>query len=296
MNPMIMHINYGEMTYDSYGDRTVDDICKIAATLGFDGVEFRAKPPRELMSAGVEAYVRQIGEAKKKYGLSQILFGVSVANCINEDPALREQSIKGALEMAKLAQEYCGTELCNTFGGLIRNTDPKADPYDYSQHGSAIATKEQWEDTVESFQKLGEGLTRLGMKFAFETHMNYIHDLPAPTAKLVKAIDSAAIGVNMDFGNTVYFKEHPTLEEAIELYGEKLFYTHLKNSSAIPGSPYRMACGLGDGDINHRAYWKKLKSMNYQGPVGIEAPRTGDRIWFAQQDLGYFRNVVESDL
>ena len=48
MNPIIMHINYGEMTWDSYGKRSVDDICKIAAELGFDGIEFRGVVPKDI--------------------------------------------------------------------------------------------------------------------------------------------------------------------------------------------------------------------------------------------------------
>ena len=38
MNPVIMHINYGEMGFNSFGCRSVDDICRMAAEIGFDGV------------------------------------------------------------------------------------------------------------------------------------------------------------------------------------------------------------------------------------------------------------------
>ena len=39
MNKVIMHINYAEVFSDSYGKKTVDDICRQAAEIGFDGIE-----------------------------------------------------------------------------------------------------------------------------------------------------------------------------------------------------------------------------------------------------------------
>ena len=69
MNKAIMHINYGELTYSSYGKKTIDDICKQAAEIGFDGIEFRGLPPKQLSSLSFKEYATQIADAKKKYGL-----------------------------------------------------------------------------------------------------------------------------------------------------------------------------------------------------------------------------------
>jgi len=53
-------------------------------------------------------------------------------------------------------------------------------------------------------------------------------------------------------------------------------------------------CGLGDGVINNREFLHILKSKEYQGPFCIEAPRQGDREWFAKQDIAYIRTLLES--
>lgn len=291
MNPIIMHINYGENGFNSFGDRSIDDICRMAANTGFDGIEFRGAKPVELKQLSFREYAEQIGAAKKKYGLTEILFGIAVADCCDADSSKRKQSVEAALEMAKIAQELCGTRVCNTFGNVIKSADPAVSAGAYQYHGSSAATEEQWKLTVDTFRQLGEGLEALGMRFAFETHMNYIHDLPAAARKLVDAIDSPAIGINMDYGNTVYFPERPTLEETIELYGDKLFYTHMKNSLMVPGTDKRFPTALSEGEINHRNYVKKLASCGFEGPVGIEAPRAGDRIWFASQDLAYVKTL-----
>ena len=291
MNKAIMHINFGEINYASYGRRSIDDICRMAAEIGFDGIEFRGEPPAELEQLSFREYAQQIAAGKQKYGLSEILFGIAVGECTNPDKAIRDRCIETAVEKAKIAQELCGTRVCNTFGARITSQDPKAVPYKYEFHGSAAATDSMWELTVDSFRRIGRQLEALDMKFAFETHMYYLHDLPAPTRKLVDLIDSPAIGVNMDYGNMVYFPNIPSVEETIDTYGEKLFYTHLKNSAVVPGANTRMATALGDGDINHRLYLEKLQEIGFTGPVGIEAPRSGDRVWFAHQDFAYFSHL-----
>ena len=133
------------------------------------------------------------------------------------------------------------------------------------------------------------------MKFAFETHMNYIHDLPNPSKKLVDEIGSPNIGINMDFGNTVYFPTFPNLEETIDLYGDKLFYTHLKNSVKIAGAKRNFPVALSDGMINHRIYLTKLKEVGFTGHIGIEAPRPGDRSFYAKNDLDYIKSIIKEE-
>ena len=294
MNKTIMHINYGEITYDSYGKKSIEDICKQAADIGFDGIEFRGVPPIELSDLSFKEYATQIAAASKKFGLSGILFAIGISDCTNEDKEVRAKAIANAVEMAEIVSDTCGTTVCNTFASIIRSPISTAPGTSYEFHGSAVATQNDWDLTVDTFQEFGKKVEKLGIKFGFETHMNYIHDLPEPAKKLVDLIDSPVIGINMDYGNTVYFPVRPTVEETIDIYGDKLFYTHLKNSSSVPGSNLRMATALGDGEINHRIYLAKLKEVGFSGPIGIEAPRGGDRVWFSQQDFNYYKSVINS--
>lgn len=293
MNKTIMHINYGEMTFNDYGNNTIDSICKMAAETGFDGIEFRGNPPTNLADMPFEEYATQIADCKKKYGLSDIVFNFHLNACTNSDKEARQKDIDTVIEKVRLVNDLCGTTLCNTIASKHVSKIPTAPAKGYEFHGSAAATAEEWDLTVDAYQKLGRELEKVGVRFAFETHMFYIHDLPSTTKKLVDLIGSPAVGVNMDFGNTVYFPKHPSVEETIDLYGDKLFYTHLKNSSPIPNTNMRIAAGLGEGEINHRVYLKKLKEIGFAGPIGIESPRSGDREWYAKQDFAYFKSVME---
>ena len=288
-NTVIMHVNFAEFPRaGEFDGKSIDDICRMAAELGYEGVEFRSRLPGCLGNATSEDYYRQIAEGKKKYGLKEILLGVVVADCMNPDKEVRAEAVKTAIKKAQLISDLCGTTVCNTNAVPIRSTDTSIDPRAFEFHGSAAATEEMWNLTVDTYQQIGKGLEPLGVKFAFETHMRYIHDLPEPSRKLVDLIDSPMIGINMDYGNTAYFPKKPTVTETIDIYGDKLFYAHLKNSVNKQG------CALAEGEINHRVYLKKLRDVGFSGPIAIEAPRPGDRTWFAQQDLAYYKAVVAS--
>lgn len=289
-NPIIMHINFCEVSFATFG-KTVDDVCRKAKEWGYDGVEFRANVPNDLILS-VEEYVDQIAAAKKKHGIKEILFGIDVNGVANEDPAVRAKAVEDAIKFFKLANKKCGTTVCNTFGDNVVSRDGRAPASNYNYHGSTVATEQQWDWTVEGFKKIGAELEKLGMKAGFETHMNYIHDTPQASKKLVDLIDSPAIGLNMDYGNMVYFVNVPDPVETVKLFGDKIVHMHLKNSIYI-GDEKRMPTALGEGEINHRLYMKALKEIGYEGPIGIEAPRGGDREWYAKKDLEYFKDVAK---
>ncbi|MEG2857681.1 MAG: TIM barrel protein, partial [Clostridia bacterium] len=97
--------------------------------------------------------------------------------------------------------------------------------------------------------------------------------------------------VNMDYGNTIYFHNVPSPADTVKLYGDKLFYMHLKNSVGMGGERHPVA--LWDGEINHRTYMQAVLASGFKGPIGIEAPRGGDREWFARQDLDYFKALAD---
>lgn len=288
MNNVIMHVNFGELRWNYYGRKSIEDIVKMAAKIGFDGIEFRDNPPVELSHLSYEEYVTEIARCKEKYGLKQILMAANLAEATGKPKDERDKEIERVLKCVEFANKTCGTTVFNAFAKAFVSDKGANLSVDY--HGSAAATEKDWEETVEVFKIAAKRLEELGVKFAFETHMRYLHDTPAASKKLVDLIDSPAIGINMDYGNTVYFKEYPTVEETIDLYGDKLFYTHLKNS--VPKDELkRTATALSSGEINHRNYIRKLKETGFSGPIGIEAPRVGDREWYALEDFTYFKMI-----
>ncbi len=293
-NKIIMHINYAELPGKPLGGKSIDEICEFAARCGYDGIEFRGKVPEVLGNISFQKYAEIIAKAKDNYGLSEILFRLDIPECTDESEEKRQEAIAGIIKKAELAKNVCGTKVCNTTAKKYFSPIKSAPSDDYAFHGSTAVTEREWQLTAEAYSQVGKALEKIGVKFAFETHMGYIHDLPETSKRLVDMIESPAVGINMDYGNTVYFSGIPSVEEAIDIYAEKLFYVHLKNSIRVPGDYRRIPTALSDGEINHRSYLSKLFDTGYCGPIGIEAPRSGDRLLYAKQDLNYLKSVIES--
>ena len=288
-NHVIMQINYAERAGGNFGRRSIAEVCAFAKGLGFDGIEFRGDIPTEMTHLSFREYVEEIAKGKRESGLSDILFGFNLLDCIN--PEKKDAQIADIIEKVKILREVCGSEVCNVSASWISAPEGGTPWYHYC--GSMCAKEEEWALTADAFSRIAPTLEQIGLRFAFETHMGYIHDYPATAKRLVDMIGSPMIGINLDYGNTVYLKNCPPITQAIDDCGDKLFYTHLKNSTALPETNgLRLSTALGEGDIDHRVYMEKLEDTGYTGPIGIEAPRQGDRIWYARCDMEYMKRLM----
>jgi sugar phosphate isomerase/epimerase len=286
-NKVIMHINYCEQ------GQTIPELCRKAADWGFDGIEFRGK--RAGVQEAPEEYLDQITRAVVAAGLSEVLFGYPTPNMMLADPAERAREIEAGLKFYAMAKARLGDRftLSNAFTGALTNPD-KSVPYaQYERNGSGCATADHWQWATEGYRIIGDAVAKIGIRLAFETHMGYLHDTPFAAMKLVDLIGKPSIGINLDYGNAVYFQKNPSLAETIPALGRRILYTHLKNSMALPTGG-RIPTSLGDGDINHREYLRLLRDIDFTGPIGIEAPRPGDREGFAKPDLLYIRSVMQN--
>lgn len=285
-NKVIMHINYCEQ------GQTIPKLCQKAAEWGFDGIEFRGK--RTGVQETTEEYLDEIARSMKKAGLKEVMFGYPTPNMMLTDAAARAKEIEQGVRFYEMARKRLKSwfNVSNAFTGGLTHPD-KTIPYSqYERHGSGCATEDQWKWAAEGYQIIGDAVAKLGVRLAFETHMGYLHDTPLAAKKLVDLIGKPSIGINLDYGNAVYFQKNPSLAETISALGQSIFYTHLKNSIGLP-SGGRIPTGLADGQINHREYLRLLKQFGFTGPIGIEAPRPGDREWYAQQDLAYIKSVMK---
>jgi len=283
--PIIMHINYCEQ------GQTLEDLCRKAADWGFDGIEFRRK--RGGVEETTEEYLDALEAGVKAAGIEHVLFGFPGPLLVNPDAAERDEEVRDAVAFYKHVSERLGVKTVNLLTGVLKNSDTSIPYSDFVKHGSFIATDEHWEWQVKGCQDMADSLKDVDIRFGFETHMVYMHDTVDAAMKLVTRIDRPSIGVNLDYGNIIFYDEHPSLDAAVEAVRGKLHYVHLKNSAPVRGTPARLATSLSEGEINNRQFVRRLIQIGYDGPICIEAPRGGDREWFAQQDLAYVRALLK---
>jgi sugar phosphate isomerase/epimerase len=283
-HPVIMHINYCEQ------GQTIPEAFRKAAAWGYDGIELRG--PGDAYESP-QAYIDEVTEAADKSGLKHVLFGAPTANMMLPDGDDRKREVETNIQFYRMAKDQLGERftITNAFTGSLFNP-VKGVPYEkYELHGSFCATDEQWEWAIEGYRIIGEAMAEIGVRIALETHMCYLHDTPTAAKKLVDQIDNSSIGVNLDYANQLYLASQPTVGEEIETLDSSLFYVHLKNIISRPSCGH-FQVGLADGTFNNREFLRELKSTNYSGMIGVEAPRSGDREWFAQQDLAYVRSLL----
>jgi sugar phosphate isomerase/epimerase len=283
-NPIIMHCNYAEQ------GQTIDQMCDLAASVGYEGIEFRRKRAGE--GETPEQYLDAVARAVERTGLEHVLFGGPGCDLMQADADARARDLDEYIAFFRDAAKRFDLSVCNTMAGPLLNTD--AAYYEFEKNGSAIATDEQWQWATEGFQTLGDLAAELGFKLAFETHNGYIHDLAAPSRKLIDLIDRPSVGVNMDLGNILLHVEGESTPEAVRICGDRTYMVHLKNFFQLPGATHQnwVQCALGDGIINNREFLECLGNVGFAGPLAIEAPRPGDRQWFARQDLEYLRSLL----
>jgi len=280
---IIMHINYCEQ------GQTLEETCEKAVSWGYDGVEFRSK--RFNVTEDFNEYLETIYKASKKYGLGYVLFGGGNPDVISDDPDIRDASLEYSEKFYPRAKEMFGFEVCNLFLGALLNPSKEIPYAKFAKHGSFIALDKHWERAEKGLKQLAVIAKNNDFKFAMETHPNYMHDCIEATMKLVKISGSENIGVNLDYINSNVVPGGMSIEDALEIIGDRLYYVHLKNIIKLSDGG-RIRIGLGDGEYNNRHIIKELKETGYKGPICVEAPRQGDREWFAQQDLAYIKSVI----
>lgn len=283
MSAVLLHINYFEQ------GQSLERACRLTREVGADGIEFRRKAG-DFSGTDLE-YLDEVSAALDRHPLEWVSFGAPAVELMGPDRALHEREIEAAEKFYRKAASRFPLRVVNTFTGTLANPDKTLPSAEYWHHGSAIATDAQWEAAIAGFQRLGALAGELGFRFAFETHGVYLHDTIEASVRLVDGINSPHVGILWDHANLMLFQQQPTLAEAVQAMGSRLFYVHLKNLLAPPAKLLAVT-SLSGGILNIREQLALLEKSGYDGPLCIESPRAGDREEFLREDLAYLRRIL----
>ena len=283
-NPVIMHMNYCR------NDMSIPYVFQKARGWGYDGVECHVETSMKDYPS-FEAYIADVGEWRERCGFEHIYFGYSFREAGDPDPAVRGAATERAAAFFTLAKEKLGVTLSNISAGvyILREGVPL---FDFDKHGSAAASEEVFGYHEDSMKQLAGHMEKIGVKLALETHMCVIHDIPEATVRFIEAIGSPNIGVNFDYGNYYWHEQCKTLKQTFDSFEGRILYFHLKNSIKLPNL-IRFQTQLSEGQIDHREYLAYIRDRKIAAPIVLEAPREGDREWFAKEDGDYIRAVME---
>ena len=125
---------------------------------------------------------------------------------------------------------------------------------------------DEYEAIFDSYVEIAEYGSKLGVKFATETGA----DNTALLKSFLDSIDSDGVGVNYDPANLIMSgKDDPVA--GVGILGKYIVHTHAKDGNTRPPNVRTSyETPLGEGELDFRAYFDALKSIDYDGYLTVE--------------------------
>ena len=257
-----------------------------AADLGFDGVELvvpdgihRVDEAEGMVLDldGIDTYEddlwtsegrERVREAADQHDIALPSVCPSYLNC---RPGLRSED---ADERAAVADDVEG--LVEAAADLGSGTILV--PFFYDAEIESEADRERVVDAVRDLAPAAEDA---GVTLALETSLP-----PEMDRAMLDAIDSPAVGVYYDVGNSTWFGYDPARE--FDLVGESIASMHVKDSVGSSGDAM-----LGEGEVEFGGFADALDALGYDGWLVLETVHRGDPVADAEANLAFLREAVE---
>lgn len=248
-------------------DLTPEELVQAAREAGLHGVEWRFK----------EVPAEVAGEAPSFWRNNRC----SIDPTLPDEEILRFKHITEAegLEVTGLAPYLNSLDLEQTEQAFhaARLLGAKMMRVGAAGYAATTPYSELYDNTVRYLKEAERLAKQYGVKGVVETH----HQTIAPSASLVHRLvshcDSDHIGVLYDPGNMVY-EGYEHFRMGLELLGPYLAHVHIKNAAwtrtgTSEDGTAEWHCDwapLRDGVIDFRKLMADLKSVRYDGYLGIE--------------------------
>lgn len=281
---VLMHINFAEQ------GSSLEEALRLARKCGYDGVEVRR---RDLFGGLSDPdYLDRLCLAFDTSGLEEVIIGAPGVDLVQKDESASLRAAESAMEFYRQAARRLPVVAVNFLTGEMRHPDPSVHIHDWHLHGSALSDDEDWARIARRTKAFAEIFGELKLPAGVESHMRYVHDTLAATARFLEEVNSPHIGVTLDAGNVLAMDNPPTMEEMLAVLAGRTSIAHLKNFYRTFHGQVFMS-RLKDGDVNNRQLVSGLLRAGFQGPFVIEAPGSGDRLSWAAEDLRYILELLE---
>ena len=153
----------------------------------------------------------------------------------------------------------------------------------------------EWRRLVNLGRFLGDYAEAHGVRLAFEIHEGLARS-GAVARRLLDAIDHAAVGVNYDTGNAIFYNQEIDTVADLETIVDRVIHVHLKDTS---GGFEEWAFGaLGTGRVDLPRIVRLLESRGFHGPYSLEVEGFAgeditreSRVQRLRQSIGYLSGL-----
>jgi inosose dehydratase len=243
-------------------ERVLDEI----AEAGYEGTELASNAPRD---AGL------LREQLRHRGLR--LAGAFLALDFFTSP------LDGELEQAGLL-----ARLLREAGAGVLVAGLAAHPQRMASAGGSrqpATTGAQYRQIATGLERVGKRCRQENMVLAFHNHAGTFIETPEELEELCQRADPALVQLCLDVGHLVVGGGDPV--QAIQRYGQRLAYVHLKDVDAqvlkrlrsgqggfLEGLRWRVFCELGSGCLDLAGIVEALRQQRFEGWVVLEQDTT----------------------
>ena len=185
-------------------------------------------------------------------------------------PDYRTMRIKNLCDGADFAHRLGGKNVVTHMGFIPENpNDPQFAPF-------CVAVRQ-----------VAEHLKKNGQYLLFETGQ----ETPVTMLRCFEKVGMDNLGVNLDTANVIlYGKANPV--DALDVFGKYVMNIHAKDGLyPTNGHDLGSEVRIGDGKVDFKALFKKLKELGYDSYVTIEREIDGKQ---QTEDIRYAKKYLES--
>ena len=136
---------------------------------------------------------------------------------------------------------------------------------------------------LENLQQPIELATKLKINLALETDLP-----PIPFLDLLNKFNADVVKVNYDIGNSASLGFD--IIEEFKLYGDRISDIHIKDRELGGGS-----VELGMGNANFTSFFEVFASIDFKGPIVMQAYRDEDGVEIFKKQFNWFKSKIENE-
>lgn len=308
------------LTTCQWADMTIDELCKLAKEMGYDGLEIacwgnQLDPVR---AAKDDAYVEEVKATLAKHDMKCVAIAAHIiGQCVGDydDPRLDNfapaelAGQKDAIRAWGIETMKCCAVAAKKLGAYVV-TGFTGSPiwkylYSFPQTTEEMIEK-GFQEIYDLWVPILDVFKENDIKFALEVHPGEIaFDYYSTKRLLAKFADRPEFGLNFDPSHLIWQGVNPTI--FLEDFIDKVHHVHMKDSavtlngrSGLLGSHIDFGDlrrgwnfrSLGHGDVNFEEIIRVLNAYDYQGPLSVEWEDSGmERVFGATEAAAFVRKI-----
>ncbi|MBP3652744.1 MAG: sugar phosphate isomerase/epimerase [Clostridia bacterium] len=185
-------------------------------------------------------------------------------------PEYRAMRVQNLCDGADFAHRIGLTDVATHMGFIPEN------PYDPN-----------FEPLCDAIRTVAQYLKKNGQYLLFETGQ----ETPVTMLRCFEQVGTDNLAVNLDTANLIlYGKANPV--DALDVFGKYVRNLHAKDGF-YPTNGHDLGCEvrIGDGKVDFRALFRKLKELGYDSYVTIEREISGEQ---QEEDIRYAKAYLEN--